>query len=65
MQRTPYSVAPYGETSYKRRLGPNPLFTKEKYIFVYQDVRGRHMSEGQFHEMTPAIDNKKDNTRSG
>ncbi len=62
MQRTPYSVAPYGETNYKRRLGPNPLFTKEKYIFVYQDVRGRHMSEGQFHEMTPAIDNKKDNT---
>jgi putative CocE/NonD family hydrolase len=62
MMRTPYSVAPYGETNYKRRLGPNPLFNKEKYIFVYQDVRGRHMSEGQFHEMTPAIDNKKDNT---
>ncbi len=62
MQRTPYSVAPYGEANYKRRLGPNPLFIKEKYIFVYQDVRGRHMSEGQFHEMTPAIDNKKDNT---
>ncbi len=62
MERTPYSVAPYGENNYKRRLGPNPLFIKEKYIFVYQDVRGRHMSEGQFHEMTPAIDNKKDNT---
>jgi putative CocE/NonD family hydrolase len=63
LQRTPYSVAPYGEFNYKRRLGPNPLFTTERYIYVYQDVRGRHMSEGQFHEMTPAIDNKKDNTQ--
>src|SRR5690242_11132558 len=48
MMRTPYSVAPYGENKFPRRLGPNPLFIKEKYIFVYQDVRGRHMSEGQF-----------------
>ncbi len=63
LERTPYSVAPYGENNYSRRLGPNPLFVQEKYIFVYQDVRGRHMSEGQFREMTPAIDNKKDNTQ--
>ncbi len=63
MMRTPYSVAPYGENKFPGRLGPNPLFIKEKYIFVYQDVRGRHMSEGQFQEMTPAIDNKKDKTQ--
>ena len=62
MERTPYSVAPYGEDNYARRLGPNPLFVSEKYIFVYQDVRGRHLSEGRFHEMTPAIDNKKNKT---
>jgi putative CocE/NonD family hydrolase len=54
--RTPYSCAPYGETNFKRSLGPNPLFANEKYIFVYQDVRGRHMSEGAFQEMTPAIE---------
>ena len=59
MERTPYSSAPYGENNLKHNLGPNPLFSNEKYIFVYQDVRGRHMSEGQFQEMTPAIDNKK------
>ncbi len=59
MERTPYSCAPYGENSYPGRLGPNKLFPAEKYIFVYQDVRGRHMSEGQFQEMTPAIDHKK------
>ena len=35
------------------RLGPNAGLMKEKYIFVYQDVRGRYMSEGNFEEMTP------------
>ena len=59
IQRTPYSCSPYGEDAYSSRLGPNPSFVKERYIFVIQDVRGRYMSEGQFQEMTPAIDNKK------
>ncbi len=53
MQRTPYSVAPYGVDNYPRSLGPSPLFMKEGYIFVYQDVRGRVMSEGEFKWMTP------------
>jgi putative CocE/NonD family hydrolase len=48
MQRTPYSVAPYGIDSYKPLLGPSELFEKEGFIFVYQDVRGRYMSEGEF-----------------
>jgi len=61
MMRTPYSCAPYGESNMRKRLGPNALFADEKYIYVYQDVRGRHMSEGQFQEMTPAIDKKKSN----
>ncbi|MDJ1479554.1 CocE/NonD family hydrolase [Cytophagaceae bacterium YF14B1] len=53
MMRTPYSVGPYGEDKYPRRLGANSLLMREKYIFVYQDVRGRYMSEGNFEEMTP------------
>jgi putative CocE/NonD family hydrolase len=61
MMRTPYSCAPYGETNFRRNLGPNRLFANEKYIYVYQDVRGRHISEGTFQEMTPAIDNKETN----
>ncbi|HRH60359.1 MAG TPA: CocE/NonD family hydrolase, partial [Chitinophagaceae bacterium] len=61
MQRTPYSCMPYGETNYKRNLGPNRNFANEKYIYVYQDVRGRHRSEGMFKEMTPAIDSKQSN----
>ena len=48
MQRTPYSVAPYGINNYPTRLGPSDLFTKEGFIFVYQDVRGRYLSEGTF-----------------
>ncbi len=64
MMRTPYSVAPYGEDKMRKQLGPNPLFAEEKYIYVYQDVRGRHMSEGKFEEMTPAISNKQSNQQT-
>jgi putative CocE/NonD family hydrolase len=53
MQRTPYSVGPYGEDKYRGGLGPSPFLMKEGYIFVYQDVRGRWMSEGNFKWMTP------------
>lgn len=59
MDRTPYSVAPYGEDQYPNHLGPSEEFEKAGYIFVYQDVRGRWMSEGEFIEMRPHIDNKK------
>jgi putative CocE/NonD family hydrolase len=59
IDRTPYSVAPYGEDQYKKSLGPSDEFEKAGYIFVYQDVRGRYLSEGKFLEMTPHIDDKK------
>ena len=53
MQRTPYSVAPYGPENYRPQLGPSPYFSREGFIFVYQDVRGRNMSEGDFAWMRP------------
>ncbi len=59
IERTPYSVGPYGVDQYRTRLGPSPDFDKAGYIFVFQDVRGRYMSEGKFVEMTPHIDSKK------
>ncbi len=62
MDRTPYSVGPYGEDQYPAHLGPSDEFEKGGYIFVYQDVRGRYLSEGTFVEMTPHIDNKKSPT---
>jgi putative CocE/NonD family hydrolase len=59
MDRTPYDVAPYGEDQYKKHLGPSDEFEKAGYVFVYQDVRGRYMSEGEFIEMHPHVDVKK------
>ncbi len=55
MQRTCYSIAPYGEDKFKKSLGPNEFLLKDKYIYVYQDVRGRYMSEGTFTNMTPQV----------
>lgn len=59
--RTPYSVAPYGENKYKLTLGPSMQIAKERYIIVYQDVRGRYMSEGEFEANRPYIAHKKGN----
>ncbi len=53
LKRTPYSVKPYGADQYPDNLGPSPLFGKAGYIFAYQDVRGRWMSEGEFVQMRP------------
>ena len=56
LQRTCYSVAPYGPDKYKTALGPSSAFLHDGYIFVYQDVRGRWMSEGIYEEMTPELE---------
>ena len=61
MQRTCYSIAPYGEDKFKKSLGPNEFLLKDKYIYVYQDVRGRYMSEGLFTNMTPQVLQKTKN----
>jgi putative CocE/NonD family hydrolase len=53
LQRTPYNVAPYGADTYRERLGPSERYAREGFIFVYQDVRGRNLSEGDFTETTP------------
>ena len=59
MERTPYSAGPYGAERFPRRVGPTESLMNDKYIFVYQDVRGRYMSEGTNLEVTPYIANKK------
>ena len=53
MQRTGYNVAPYGVDQYRATLGPSELFAREKFIFVYQDIRGRYMSEGDYVVIRP------------
>ncbi|MCE6987830.1 CocE/NonD family hydrolase [Dyadobacter sp. CY323] len=59
LDRTPYSVAPYGEQLYKTSLGPSMHFARDGYIIAYQDVRGKYMSEGEFEANRPFIPNKK------
>lgn len=57
--RTPYTAAPYGEDNYPDDFELPEKMVKDGYIFVFQDVRGRFMSEGQFVDMRPYIPNKK------
>ena len=53
IQRTPFSVAPYGSDAYAPTIGPDQFMMREKYIFVYQDVGGRYASEGTFENVRP------------
>jgi putative CocE/NonD family hydrolase len=53
LQRTGYSVAPYGTDQYRANLGPSELFAREKFIFIYQDIRGRYLSEGDYIVIRP------------
>ena len=57
--RTPYSIPPYGSDDYRSQLGPAPEFDRDGYIFVFQDVRGKFRSEGEFLVMKPYKPNKK------
>ena len=53
LNRTPYSVGPYGVDNFRTEVGPSEHFMKEGFIFAYQDVRGRYMSEGTWVEVRP------------
>lgn len=59
LQRTPYSSRPYGKDEFRSKIGPNEFLMKEGNIIVYQDVRGRWMSEGVYDNMRAYIPNKK------
>ena len=61
LMRTPYSCSPYGKEKMKTNIGPNINLMKEGNIIVYQDVRGRWMSEGTYDNMRAYLPNKKDN----
>lgn len=58
MMRTPYSAGPYGTTQFRQGFPGSANFRKNNYIFVFQDVRGKYMSEGDFVNVRPQILNK-------
>jgi uncharacterized protein len=51
--RTPYSIRPYEPDVYRAQLGPSAEFDRDGFIFVFQDVRGKFRSEGEFEVMRP------------
>jgi uncharacterized protein len=60
LNRTPYSIAPYGEDHFKAYWYNHYMaYLKENYIIVNQDVRGKYMSEGEFMDVRPFNPNKK------
>ncbi|MBK9238666.1 MAG: CocE/NonD family hydrolase [Acidobacteria bacterium] len=59
LHRTPYGSPPYGADAYRATLGPSADFVTEKFIFVYQDVRGKFRSEGDFVVMRPLVPTPK------
>lgn len=52
LQRTPYGAGPYGNLQ-KGGHGGSQKMKDAGYIFAYQDVRGRNMSEGDFVDIRP------------
>lgn len=58
LDRTPYGVKGFNSSAVNR----NPELVKEGYVFVFQDIRGRNGSEGQFLMNRPPRD--KSDTRS-
>jgi putative CocE/NonD family hydrolase len=54
LQRTPFSVAPYGP-ALPKSLGPSPFMLRDGYVYVNQEVRGRYQSEGEFENVRPLM----------
>src|SRR4026208_2454550 len=48
LTRTGYGIPPYRDDQFPHWVGPSSGDAKEGYIVVYQDVRGRFKSEGEF-----------------
>jgi uncharacterized protein len=55
LKRTPFAVAPYGADAYPKLLGPNAYVMRDKYIFAYQEIRGRGKSDGTFVVLRPYV----------
>jgi len=59
LQRTPYTVSPYGVDNYSQVSANLEKFFREGFIFAYQDVRGRIKSEGDFVNARPYLPVKR------
>lgn len=58
MQRTCYSVGPYGEDKFASIWRSATNYVRNGYILVFQDVRGKNMSEGTYENIRPIREDK-------
>jgi uncharacterized protein len=61
LNRTPYDIEGGGPDRYNSYFQLYSRFTREGYIMVFQDVRGKFMSEGTFEDVRPIMVDKKSN----
>ncbi|HVN58436.1 MAG TPA: CocE/NonD family hydrolase [Bacteroidales bacterium] len=61
LDRTPYDIEPEGPDGFNYFLQVWSRYTEDNYIMVFQDVRGKYMSEGSYEDIRPVIEVKKNN----
>jgi uncharacterized protein len=61
LNRTPYNIEPGGPDNFNFFIQLYSRYAEEEYIMVFQDVRGKYMSEGQFEDIRPVMPVKKGN----
>ena len=59
MLRTPYRCAPYGNSMNSTLWTQWYLYAQEKYTFVFQDVRGKGNSQGEFVNIRPVTKSRQ------
>jgi len=57
--RTPYDIEPGGPSGNSFYMGVYSRYVNDNYIMVFQDVRGKYMSEGDYEDIRPYIPLKK------
>ncbi|MDX9946368.1 MAG: CocE/NonD family hydrolase [Bacteroidales bacterium] len=62
LNRTPYNIEGGGPSGFNVFMQVYTRFTDDDYIMVFQDVRGKFMSEGVFEDIRPVIPVKKSQT---
>jgi len=55
LNRTPYNIEPGGVSNFNFFMQLYSRYVEEEYIMVYQDVRGKYMSEGIYEDIRPVI----------
>jgi putative CocE/NonD family hydrolase len=61
LNRTPYNIEPGGALNFNFFMQLYSRYVEDEYIMVYQDVRGKYMSEGVYEDIRPVIPVKNNN----